>query len=71
MNYIVVVQKYGRETRTSPMPWIEALRFAQGASVLAQMIGWTRTSAVPGLYTHMDIYYDIYNEGSINIEASE
>ena len=68
--YIVVVQRYPDMFRTSPMPWSEAIQYANGASQLASMLGWTRNPNV-GLYRSCDVYFDIYNEGAINLEKVE
>ena len=52
------------------MPWSEAIQYANGASQLASMLGWTRNPNV-GLYRSCDVYFDIYNEGAINLEKVE
>jgi hypothetical protein len=69
--YEVRIEVYGKPIKTSsvlfPMDqWEKAIKYAEGASKLAELLGWTRHN-VSGPIKHYTHYSDLYNEGAIQL----
>jgi hypothetical protein len=70
--YIVIIGVYASifpEKSKSFDTYQEAFIFAQGASVLAEIL-WTRHCSIKGAVAHFDYYSDLFNEGFIIVEKA-
>jgi len=56
------------ETTFTTDSFSDALRIQQGASAIAQLMGWTRHSSCEEEISHFDSVFDLYNEGAIIVK---
>jgi hypothetical protein len=68
-KFLITIQVYKQSEKVFYVStYAEALDIQQGASAMAELIGWTRHSSCEECVYHLDSAFDLYNEGFITIK---